>query len=121
MKFLCDMGVAVRVTEWLRHAGYDAAHLSEQGLQRLPNGEIFGKARAEGRVVITFDLDFGEIAAASGDEFASVIIFRLRNARAERVRAHLHKVLTDSSDDLRKGAIISVDDAHHRVRKLPIP
>ncbi len=120
MKFLCDMGVAVRVTEWLRHAGHDAAHLSEQGLQRLPNGEIFGKARAEGRVVITFDLDFGEIAAASGDEFASVIIFRLTIARPEHVIAHLHRVLTDSSNDLSEGAIISVDDARHRVRRLPI-
>ena len=121
MKFLCDMGVALRVTEWLRRAGHDAVHLAEQGLKRLPNGEIFAKARSEGRVVITFDLDFGEIAAASGDEPVSVIVFRLRNARAERVTARLDRVLADSSDALRDGAIIAVEDARHRVRTLPIP
>ncbi len=103
------MDVAARVAVWLRHAGHDAAHLSEQGLHRLPNGDIFRKARAEGRVVITFDLEFGEIAAASGGEHASVIIFRLTIARPEHVIAHLYKVLTDSSDDLREGAVISVD------------
>jgi len=34
-------------------------------LQRLPNGEIFKKAGREQRVMLTFDLDFGEIVAAS--------------------------------------------------------
>jgi predicted nuclease of predicted toxin-antitoxin system len=57
------MGVDVRVVRWLREHGHDAVHLRDEGLQRLPNGEIFTKAIAEARVVLTFDLDFGEIAA----------------------------------------------------------
>jgi predicted nuclease of predicted toxin-antitoxin system len=67
MRFLADMGVARRIVEWLRAEGHDAVHLREEGLQRLPNGEIFEKAISEGRIVLTFDLDFGEIIALSGD------------------------------------------------------
>jgi len=61
MRFLADMGVSLRVVEWLRSSGHDAIHLRDDGLQKLPNGEIFRKAIREQRVVLTFDLDFGEI------------------------------------------------------------
>jgi predicted nuclease of predicted toxin-antitoxin system len=53
----------VRVVSWLNSHGHDATHLRDEGLQRLPNGRIFEKAIAESRVVVTFDLDFGEIIA----------------------------------------------------------
>jgi len=55
------MGVARRVVEWLRDQGHDARHLREEELQRLPDDQIFRKAVAENRVVLTLDLDFGEI------------------------------------------------------------
>jgi predicted nuclease of predicted toxin-antitoxin system len=80
MRFLADMGVSLRVVEWLRSSGHDAIHLRDEGLQKLPNGEIFRKAIREQRVVLTFDLDFGEIVAAGGGTSSvSVILFRLRN------------------------------------------
>jgi predicted nuclease of predicted toxin-antitoxin system len=41
MRFLADMGVSQQVIEWLRTTGHDAVHLRDEGLQRLPNGEIF--------------------------------------------------------------------------------
>lgn len=120
MRFLVDMCMDVRVAEWLRSAGHDAVHLREQGLQRLPNGEIFSKATAEGRTVVTFDLDFGEIAALSCSERTSVIVFRLQNTRHEHVVARLSAVLAESSAALERGAVISVEEDRHRVRSLPI-
>jgi predicted nuclease of predicted toxin-antitoxin system len=63
MRFLADMGVDIRVVQWLRTQGHDAIHLREQGLQRMPDGDIFAKARTEQRILLTFDLDFGEILA----------------------------------------------------------
>ena len=63
MRFLADMGVSSGVVEWLRNHGHDAKHLREEGLHRMPNGEIFAKAIHENRIIITFDLDFGEIIA----------------------------------------------------------
>jgi predicted nuclease of predicted toxin-antitoxin system len=63
MRFLADMCVDVRVVKWLHQKGHEATHLRDEGLHRMPNGEIFRKAINEDRVVITFDLDFAEIAA----------------------------------------------------------
>ena len=120
MRFLADMGVSRRVVDSLRDQGHDVTHLRDEGLQRLPNGEIFAKAVAEKRFVITFDLDFGEIIAASQGQLTSVSLFRLRDASSERVIERLSRVLEQSSGPLMDGAIVVVDDTRHRVRHLPI-
>lgn len=120
MRFLVDMGVSQQVVEWLRTNGHDAVHLRDEGLGRLPNGEIFQKAGREQRIVLTFDLDFGEILAASDGQIVSVILFRLRNTRANFVIGRLDDVLNQSSAELSQGAIVIVEDGRHRVRSLPI-
>lgn len=120
MRFLADMGVSLRVVNWLRAAGYDIAHLRDEGLQKLPNGDIFQKAGQEDRVVLTFDLDFGEIVASCPGQIVSVILFRLRNTTSDFVIRRLADVLAQSVVDLEQGAIVVVEDGRHRVRKLPI-
>jgi predicted nuclease of predicted toxin-antitoxin system len=120
MRFLADMGVSQRVVEWLRSSGHDAIHLRDEGLQKLPDGEIFQKAIRELRIVLTFDLDFGEIVAASRGGMVSVVLFRLHNARADFVIQRLDTVLGTSAEELAHGAVVLVEDARHRVRKLPI-
>jgi len=119
MRFLADMCVDVRIVAWLRQQGYDATHLREEGLHRMPNGEIFEKAVNENRIVITFDLDFAEIVALTAGKKASVILFRLKNTRAPNVIARLSKVIHDSAKALKKGAIVVVEESRHRVRYLP--
>jgi predicted nuclease of predicted toxin-antitoxin system len=120
MRFLADMGVSQQVVVWLRSKGHEAVHLNDEGLHRLPNGEIFQKAAREQRIVLTFDLDFGEIVAGSGVQIVSVILFRLRNTRNDFVIGRLETVLDSCSHELTNGAIVIVEDGRHRVRKLPI-
>jgi len=120
LRFLADMGVATRVTEWLRHAGHDVRHLRDEGLHRLPNGDIFLKAASERRVILTFDLDFGEILALSGTKPPGVILFRLHNTRSNHVIERLAIVLKESFEALEDGAIIVVEESRHRVRRVPI-
>ncbi|MBI2529486.1 MAG: DUF5615 family PIN-like protein [Candidatus Rokubacteria bacterium] len=120
MRFLADMGVDVRVVDWLRRAGHDAVHLREEGLQRPPDEAIFAKALHEERIVLTFDLDFGELAALVGSAPARVILFRLHNTRPARVIERLGAVLEASGEALERGVVIIVEDARHRIRYLPI-
>ena len=114
------MGVAGRVVEWLRANGHDAVHLREQGLKRLPDSDIFKKAAEEQRIILTFDLDFGEIMALSSTHPTCVIIFRLRNTRTPHVIARLQKVLDTSIADLVAGAVVVGEETRHRVRHLPL-
>lgn len=120
MRFLADMGVAGRLVEWLRGEGHDAVHLSEEGLHRLPDADIFAKAAREDRVVLTFDLDFGEVLAHTGSHAVSGVLFRLHNTRTPFVIDRLEAVLEKSSAAIEESAIVVVEDWRHRVRRLPI-
>jgi len=120
MRLLVDGCVDIRVGKWLRDRGHDALHLAEQGLERLPDEEIFRKAAAEGRCIVTFDLDFGEIAALTRGAEASVILLRLADPGWERVVERLSSVLAVSAAAIAEGAVITVEEARHRVRSLPI-
>jgi predicted nuclease of predicted toxin-antitoxin system len=120
MRFLADMGISQVVVAWLQAQGHEATHLRDEGLHRLENGEIVTKAFRESRVILTWDLDFTEILALSGRHQVSAVIFRLVNTRSAHVIERLARVLQESAQDLEDGAIISVEEARHRVRLLPL-
>jgi len=120
LRFLADAGIARRVVEWLRTQAHDAVHLQEQGLHRLSDREVFAKASAERRVVLTFDLDFGEIVALSAPPSASVILFRLHDTSTPHVIERLEAVLRVSASQLERGAVVVVvEETRHRVRAFP--
>jgi predicted nuclease of predicted toxin-antitoxin system len=120
LRFLADMGVSWRVVEWLRSQGYDAKHLRDEGLARLEDAAIFAKAREKSRIVLSFDLDFGEIAAFTESRAGNIVVFRLRNARTSFVIERLSSVLNESSEALTQGAVVAIEDSRHRIRRLPI-
>jgi predicted nuclease of predicted toxin-antitoxin system len=120
VKFLLDMGLARSTADFLRRQGYDAVHLREQGLQRLDDRDIVEKARAEGRVILTHDLDFGRIIALSQSQLPSLITFRLSNMQPHQVNHYLAEVLDRFADQLESGALVSISERAVRVRPLPI-
>jgi len=65
MRFLADMGISFKTVIWLRQNNHEAIHLREEGLQRLPDPLILDKARIENPILLTCDLDFGQLMAAS--------------------------------------------------------
>ena len=79
MRFLSDMGISPKTVTFLQNFGYDAIHLHEMGLDKLPDSDILEKSVNEGSILLTHDLDFGELLSRSGAKMPSVIIFRLRN------------------------------------------
>ncbi|SRR5258705_6930539 len=120
MKFLADMGISMDTVHWLRSHGHDAIHLSEERLHRISDDIILIKAKNEGRILITCDLDFGYLLADSKEISPSIIIFRLEFQVANQHIEKLNTLLNSSLDALSGGTIISVSDKKIRIRKLPI-
>lgn len=120
MKFLADMGISPKTADFLSHLGHQAIHLHQQGLYRLKDSEILEKARREGCILLTHDLDFGSLLAASGTHLPSVVIFRLRNMHPENVNRHLLKVVSEFGKLLEKGTVVTVTEGQVRIRDLPL-
>ena len=120
MRFLADMGVSLGVVNWLRENGHDAIHLRDEGLQSATDEVVFEMAASELRVLLTFDLDFGEIIALSTEQPPSVILFRLRNPRTSHVIERLRDAVEQTTPALEQGAVVVVEETRLRVRRLPL-
>ncbi len=114
------MGVSPTVVRHLRECGHDAVHLHELGLDRLRDDEIINTAHAQERIVLTFDLDFGDLLAANSALSASTILFRLRNPTTPNLARRLFEVVEVCTLELERGALVIVEDGRFRVRLLPI-
>ena len=120
MRFLADAGISPKTVDFLRLNGHEAVHVRELGMQRAPDRLLVEMAQAEDRILLTFDLDFGEILALGVVARPSVVLFRLSDERADSVNRRLEAVISEQAEALASGALILVEDARYRIRRLPI-
>lgn len=120
MRFLADMPISRSTVVHLRDKGHDCSHLLDLGQERAKDTEIAELAIKEERILLTMDLDFASIVAASKLSSPSTIIFRLRDNKPNTVNTLLDMNLSKIAPDLEKGAIAIFERARVRVRALPI-
>ena len=76
MKLIVDMNLSSRWISVLADAGIEAAHWLTLGAKNAPDVEIMAYASANDYVVLTHDLDFSAILAATHGEKPSVVQIR---------------------------------------------
>lgn len=82
MRFLVDECTGPVVADWLSAQGHDV--FSVYDLSRgMDDDDVFEKAFAENRILLTNDKDFGEKAYRERRPHHGVILMRLDNERAE--------------------------------------
>lgn len=120
MNFLLNMNVSRQLGRLLEEQGHGWRHVSDEGLSEADDRTIVEIAKGSGEVILTHDLDYGQLLAFSGDVRPSVIIFRRRNMLAEALIEKLTQNWTELSVALEEGALIILEDTAIRVRRLPI-
>jgi predicted nuclease of predicted toxin-antitoxin system len=104
----------------LKAEGWDTVHWSDVGDARAPDHEIMQWAANDQRVVLTHDLDFGALLATNQADSPSVVQVRTQDVRPQSLARLLLPLLHQYEKVLDSGALLVVDEAHSRVRLLPI-
>lgn len=120
MKLLLDMNLPPRWAGWLAAAGHEASHWRDLGPPAAPDAVLLAHARAHGLILLTHDLDFGDILAATGSDSPSVIQLRTGSLDALVVGPLLLQALRDHEAALLRGTLITLDFERMRLRMLPL-
>lgn len=120
MKFLIDMNLSPKWCEYLIRAGHEAVHWIDFGAEDAPDVELMRWAAANDHVVITNDLDFSALLAASGDSHPSVVQLRSDSLQPDRVGPQVIKAIELAEAELEAGAVLTIDATQARMRVLPL-
>jgi predicted nuclease of predicted toxin-antitoxin system len=120
MKLLVDMNLSPRWIGVLSDAGFEAAHWSMLGAKNAPDTEIMAYAKATDSVVLTHDLDFGAILAATHGDKPSVVQIRAEDVSPDVIGKQVIAALQQMASELEAGALLTVEPNRTRLRVLPL-
>lgn len=120
MRLLIDMNLSPRWVGLLASAGIEAVHWSTLGSPNALDSEIMAFAAAHGHVVLTHDLDFGAILAATQGEKPSVVQIRALDVSPDVIGKQVIVALGQVAAELEAGALLTVDPNRTRLRILPL-
>ena len=120
MKIVIDMNLSPQWVEVLMSEGHDCVHWSEIGPPNAPDREILLWARSNGYVVLTHDLDFGAILAATKADSPSVLQLRTQDISPGRIGESVVSAFKQFEELLSQGELVSIDQRRARARVLPI-
>jgi len=117
LRFLANENFLGSVIRELRVRGHDVFSAKES-MRGAEDGRILEHAQAEGRVLLTFDKDFGELAVRSGiREPCGVVLFRLRGSNRDADRVRAISALASRNDW--PGHFAVVTETAIRMRRMP--
>lgn len=121
MTFLIDNNLSPGLADCLRFLGHEATHVRDLGLAAAEDAVVIAEARSRNAVLLSADSDSPEMLALSGAASPSVIYLTgSYPSEPEKLALLLHNQLNPIEGDLEEGAVVAVDRARIRVRKLPI-
>lgn len=120
LEFLANMNISPLTVEALRREGLSIIRVSEVLDRKSKDTEILDYARIHNKVIITQDLDFSALLAIGGYAKPSVVNVRLENATPEFVTKRIKEALPKIEEELKRGAVVSIDEVSARYQNLPI-
>jgi predicted nuclease of predicted toxin-antitoxin system len=120
MKLLIDMNLSPKWVRFLEQAGFEADHWSDLGPPNASDPELMRFAKASGYVILTHDLDFGTILAATSGESPSVVQVRADDLSIASIGPQIISGLLQMSTELTAGALVTIEPDRIRVTVLPI-
>jgi predicted nuclease of predicted toxin-antitoxin system len=115
MKFIADEGVDLLIVEAIRAQGHDVFFVME-GMSGASDEAIQARARAENRILITKDKDFGELTFRLKLTHAGIVLSRLEGLKGV-LKAKIVAAVIEKYGDALAEAFTVIQPGNVRIRK----
>jgi predicted nuclease of predicted toxin-antitoxin system len=75
-KLLTDENLHPEVSQWLRREGFDVLDVKDEDLFGASDLALVRRARAERRIILTHDRDFGRLIITSAEPVTGIVYLR---------------------------------------------
>ncbi len=117
MRVKLDENVTIAARDLLRAAGHDADTVPDEGLTGAVDDRLLTTCIAEGRMLVTFDVGFGDLRAHPPGQHAGIVLLRIRDQQPETTLAVIRRFLDEHDLDVLAGALVVVSDESVRIRR----
>ena len=117
--FLADECFSGPLIRAMRAAGYDVER-SAASIPSAPDEQVLALAFSQGRVLLTEDNDFGDLTVRLALPTRGVVRADLKTLAKAAQAARLVGALSEIGDKV-EGALVTIEPARTRVRRLDLP
>ena|SRR5579859_3287914 len=116
IKLLLDANISPQTAKFLRALGFDTKSITEEKLGTLADEEVVKIAITERRIIITFDLDFGEIFNTENFGKPGIIVLRLQDQTVENVNKTLKNLFANYEDKINRNPMTLIVVKENSIR-----
>ena len=118
LRFVLDENQRPETLAFLQSLGYDVEYVPRIGLSGADDEIIAAYAKQTGRVIITFNFDFADMAQAFPHDVPGIIRLRLEPQTPEVINPRLQQLLAHHPPSRILGHLVTITRAKIRFRKL---
>jgi predicted nuclease of predicted toxin-antitoxin system len=90
VKFKIDENLPIEAATTPRDASFDAETIRDERLSGADDHVVAARVQREGRILVTLDLDFSNIRAYPPEQFAGIMVLRLKAQDKATVLAYTY-------------------------------
>jgi predicted nuclease of predicted toxin-antitoxin system len=120
MKLKLDENLSRHLKDILIALQYDVLTAADQGLLCKSDMEIAEWVRKEGRLLLSLDLEFGDLRKYPPGRHPGIIVFRPRSFGPLAVNRIVEEFIKETDLRLLSGCVVVVEPTRVRVRRPPL-
>jgi predicted nuclease of predicted toxin-antitoxin system len=120
VKLKLDENLSRHLKPVLLLLGHDTETAADEGLLSRPDSEVGRGAREAGRILLTLDLEFGDLRKYPPGGHPGIVLFRPRDLGPLSVNRFVERFVRDTNLEELAGCLTIVEPSRVRIRRPPI-
>lgn len=120
MRLKLDENLSRHLKDILDMLKHDVITAADENLLSQPDTAVAAAANSEERMLITLDVEFGDLRKYPPGSHPGIILFRPRSFGPLAVNRFVEEFIRDTNLELLAGCVVVVDPTRVRVRRPPL-